>query len=82
MRNGRTGFDARLFVPDGHLTLVRGDDHHTFGPSGACGEPAGTLHEADGERWLAAQFLLRGVGGRIAAFDRGRARPIAHIAMA
>lgn len=53
------GFDARLFVLDGHLTLVRGDDRRTFGPGDTCEVPAGTPHEehteADGVRYLAAR---------------------------
>ncbi len=52
-------FDARLFVLDGHLTLVRGSDRETFGPGSSCEVPAGTLHEehteADGVRYLAAR---------------------------
>ena len=52
-------FDARLFVLDGHLTLVRGGDRHTFGPGDTCEVPAGTPHEehteADGVRYLAGR---------------------------
>lgn len=52
-------FDARLFVLEGHLTLVRGDDRQTFGPGDSCSVPAGTPHEehtdADGVRYLAAR---------------------------
>ncbi len=53
------GFDARLFILDGHLTLVRGDDRHVFGPGDYCDVPAGTPHEehteADGVRYVAAR---------------------------
>jgi mannose-6-phosphate isomerase-like protein (cupin superfamily) len=52
-------FDARLFVLDGHLTLVRGEDRHTFGAGETCSVAAGTLHEehteADGVRYVAAR---------------------------
>jgi uncharacterized cupin superfamily protein len=52
-------WDARLFVLDGHLTLVRGGGRETFGPGEACGLTAGTLHEehteADGVTYLAAR---------------------------
>ncbi|WP_428492620.1 cupin domain-containing protein [Rhodopila sp.] len=52
-------FDARLFVLDGHLTLVRGDQRETFGPGDSCTVAAGTQHEehtgADGARYLAAR---------------------------
>jgi quercetin dioxygenase-like cupin family protein len=47
-------FDARLFVLEGSLTLVRGQDRATYGPGEACVVPAGTQHaehtEADGVR--------------------------------
>jgi quercetin dioxygenase-like cupin family protein len=52
-------FDARLFVLDGHLTLLRGDQRETFGPGETCSLSAGTPHEehteADGVRYLAAR---------------------------
>ncbi len=52
-------FDARLFILDGALTLVRGDDRQTFGPGESCSLAAGTPHqehtEADGVRYLAAR---------------------------
>ncbi|WP_428532563.1 cupin domain-containing protein [Rhodopila sp.] len=52
-------FDARLFVLDGHLTLVRDQQRETFGPGASCDVPAGTAHEehteADGVRYLAAR---------------------------
>jgi quercetin dioxygenase-like cupin family protein len=47
-------FDARLFVVDGSLTLLRGEDRVMFGPGEVCSVPAGTVHaeqtEADGVR--------------------------------
>lgn len=53
------GFDARLFVLDGSLTLVFGDDRCSYGPGDSCAVPAGTRHEehtgADGVRYLAAR---------------------------
>ena len=52
-------FDARLFILDGSLTLVFGDDRRIYGPGDACNVPAGTMHEehtaADGVRYLAAR---------------------------
>ena len=52
-------FDARLFVLDGSITLVFGDDRCTYGPGDSCVVPAGTLHEehteADGVRYLAGR---------------------------
>ena len=53
------GFDARLFVLDGHITLVFGEDRQEFGPGMSCNVPAGTMHEehtgADGVRYLAGR---------------------------
>ena len=47
-------FDARLFVVEGSLTLVRGQDRVTYGPGETCAVPAGTEHaehtDADGAR--------------------------------
>jgi quercetin dioxygenase-like cupin family protein len=47
-------FDARLFIVEGSLTLVRGQDRSTYGPGESCAVPAGTMHaehtEADGAR--------------------------------
>ena len=47
-------FDARLFVLEGSLTLIRGQDPATYGPGESCAVPAGTLpaehREADGAR--------------------------------
>ena len=52
-------FDARLFVLDGSITLVFGDDRCTYGPGDSCNVPAGTMHEehteADGVRYLAGR---------------------------
>jgi mannose-6-phosphate isomerase-like protein (cupin superfamily) len=52
-------FDARLFVLDGFITLVFGDDRCTYGPGDSCNVPAGTMHEehtkADGVRYLAGR---------------------------
>lgn len=52
-------WDARLFVLDGHLTLLRGDQRETFGPGESCSLSAGTPHEehteADGVRYLAGR---------------------------
>jgi quercetin dioxygenase-like cupin family protein len=52
-------FDARLFVLSGAMTLVLGDDIHTFGPGNFCSVQAGTSHAeqcgADGVRYLAAR---------------------------
>jgi quercetin dioxygenase-like cupin family protein len=53
------GFDARVFVLDGSITLVFGDDRHTYGPGDSCSVPAGTMHEehteADGVRYVAGR---------------------------
>jgi hypothetical protein len=47
-------FDARLFVVDGSLPRVRGEDRVTYGPGEVCAVPAGTgpaeHTEADGAR--------------------------------
>jgi mannose-6-phosphate isomerase-like protein (cupin superfamily) len=52
-------FDARLFVLDGSITLVFGDDRRVYGPGDSCNVPAGTMHEehteADGVRYLAGR---------------------------
>jgi mannose-6-phosphate isomerase-like protein (cupin superfamily) len=39
------GFDARVFVLDGSITLVFGEDGITYGPGDSCAVPAGTMHE-------------------------------------
>ena len=53
------GFDARVFVLDGSITLVFGDDRHTYGRGDSCTVPAGTMHEehteADGVRYVAGR---------------------------
>src|SRR5262249_49534667 len=50
------GFDARVFVLDGSITLVFGEDRFTYGPGDSCSVPAGTMHEehtdADGVRYI------------------------------
>lgn len=52
-------FDARLFILDGALSLVRGDDRTTFRAGDACDVPANTMHEehtgSDGVRYLAGR---------------------------
>jgi mannose-6-phosphate isomerase-like protein (cupin superfamily) len=53
------GFDARLLVLDGSITLVFGNDRVTYGPGDSCTVPAGTMHEehteAEGVRYLAGR---------------------------
>jgi mannose-6-phosphate isomerase-like protein (cupin superfamily) len=53
------GFDARLFVLDGHVTLVFGEDRQVYTAGMSCNVPAGTMHEehteADGVRYVAAR---------------------------
>jgi len=53
------GFDARLFVLEGSITLICGDDRCTYGPGDLCSLPAGTLHEehteADGVRYVSGR---------------------------
>jgi mannose-6-phosphate isomerase-like protein (cupin superfamily) len=53
------GFDARLFVLDGSISLVFGDERVTYGPGDSCSVPAGTPHEEhteeDGVRYLVAR---------------------------
>jgi mannose-6-phosphate isomerase-like protein (cupin superfamily) len=57
-------FDARLFVLDGSITLVFGDDRCTYRPGDTCNVPAGTMHEehteADGVRYLAGRRSAAG----------------------
>ena len=52
-------FDARLFVLDGAITLVFGDERCTYRAGDSCSVPAGTMHEehteADGVRYLAGR---------------------------
>jgi mannose-6-phosphate isomerase-like protein (cupin superfamily) len=53
------GFDARLFILDGSITLVFGDQRVVYKTGDTCSVPAGTRHEehteADGVRYLAAR---------------------------
>jgi mannose-6-phosphate isomerase-like protein (cupin superfamily) len=52
-------FDARLFVLDGSITLVFGDERCNYRAGDSCTVPAGTMHEehteADGVRYLAGR---------------------------
>jgi mannose-6-phosphate isomerase-like protein (cupin superfamily) len=54
------GFDARVFVLDGSITLVFGEDRVTYGPGDSCSVPAGTMHEehteADGVRYVSGRW--------------------------
>jgi quercetin dioxygenase-like cupin family protein len=56
-------FDARLFVLDGSITLVFGDQRVLYRPGDTCAIAAGTLHEehteADGVRYLAGRRAAR-----------------------
>ena len=53
------GFDARLFVLDGSVTLVFGEERVTYGPGHSCTVAAGTTHEehteADGVRYVSGR---------------------------
>ena len=53
------GFDARVFVLGGSITLVFGQDRVTYGPGDSCSVPAGTMHEehteADGVRYVSGR---------------------------
>ena len=53
------GFDARLLVLDGSITLAFGKDRVTYGPGDSCTVPAGTMHEehteADGVRYVSGR---------------------------
>ncbi len=64
------GFDARLFILDGELTLVRGDDRCTFRAGDTCDVPANTWHEehteADGVRYLAGRRTATSSGSAAA----------------
>ena len=57
------GFDARLFVLSGSITLIFGEERCVHGPGNSCYVPAGTMHEehtqADGVRYLAARRSSR-----------------------
>jgi mannose-6-phosphate isomerase-like protein (cupin superfamily) len=45
-----------MFILDGSITLVFGEDRCHYGPGNSCNVPAGTMHdehtEADGVRYL------------------------------
>jgi quercetin dioxygenase-like cupin family protein len=53
------GFDARVLVLDGSITLVFGADRITYRPGDSCSVPAGTVHEehtdADGVRYVSGR---------------------------
>lgn len=53
------GFDARVFVVDGSITLDFGTERVTYRPGDACTVPAGTRHaehtEADGVRYVSGR---------------------------
>lgn len=53
------GFDARVFVLDGSITLVFGENRVTYGPGDSCSVPAGTMHEehteTDGVRYVSGR---------------------------
>jgi hypothetical protein len=57
-------FDACVFVPDGSITLVFGEDRDTYGPGDSCSVPAGTMHEehteADGVRYVSGRRSAAG----------------------
>jgi mannose-6-phosphate isomerase-like protein (cupin superfamily) len=52
-------FDARLFVLDGSITLVFGEEQCIYRAGDSCTVPAGTMHEehteADGVQYLAGR---------------------------
>ena len=58
------GFDARVFVLDGSITLVFGEDRVTYGPGDSCSVPARTIHEehteADGMRYVSGRRSAAG----------------------
>jgi len=53
------GFDARLLVLDGSVTLAFGDERVKYRPGDSCSVPAGTMHaehtEADGVRFVSGR---------------------------
>jgi quercetin dioxygenase-like cupin family protein len=53
------GWDARVLVLDGSITLVFGADRITYRPGDSCSVPAGTVHEehteADGVRYVSGR---------------------------
>jgi len=62
-------FDARLFVLDGSITLIFGNDRVTYGPGDSCSVPAGTMHEEHTEA-----VGVRYVSGRRSASREAAAR--------
>jgi quercetin dioxygenase-like cupin family protein len=50
-------FDVRFIVLEGAITIVKGNDRHTYGCGDVCFVPAGTTHEehveADAMRYIA-----------------------------
>ena len=64
------GFDARVLVLSGSITLVFGNDRVTYGPGDSCRVPAGTVHE---EHTEAAG--VRYVSGRRAVPSEAAASP-------
>jgi quercetin dioxygenase-like cupin family protein len=52
-------FDARVFVLDGSITLVFGNDRVTYRPGDSCTIAAGTMHEehteAEGMRYVSGR---------------------------
>jgi mannose-6-phosphate isomerase-like protein (cupin superfamily) len=72
-------FDARLFILDGALTLVRGDDRTTFVPGDTCELPANTLHEehtaSDGVKYLAGRRMEAAADGVAASAQPSGGRP-------
>jgi quercetin dioxygenase-like cupin family protein len=53
------GYDARVLVLDGSITMVFGKDRIEYRPGNSCSVPAGTVHEehteADGVRYLSGR---------------------------
>jgi len=53
------GYDARVLVLDGSITLVFGTDRITYRPGDSCSVAAGTVHEehteADGVRYVSGR---------------------------
>lgn len=56
-------FDVRFLVLEGSITIVRGNDRHTYGCGDVCFVPAGTMHqehvEADAMRYIAGTRPVR-----------------------
>ena len=57
------GFDARLFILGGSITLDFGGERVSYGPGQSCAVPAGTRHaehtEADGVRYVFGRRVRR-----------------------